>query len=96
MNEINIDKLSETNLVRFDSMTDEMIDTSDIPPLTEEFFKKATWRMPVKTVEVTIEIEPDILAWFKAQGEDYQQRLAAALRLYAEAHKSFAKESAAQ
>ncbi|MCB0189691.1 MAG: BrnA antitoxin family protein [Caldilineaceae bacterium] len=79
-------------MARFDAMTDEMIDTSEIPALSDEFFEKATWRMPEPPVVVTIEIEPDILAWFKAQGEDYQERLAAALRLYVEAHKSFVKE----
>ena len=92
MNGNNMNKPSETNLARFDNMTDDMIDTSDIPPLSAEFFEKATWRMPQVPVTVTIEIEPDIFAWFKAQGGDYQQRLAAALRLYAEAHKSFVKE----
>ena len=93
MNREDIDKPSETNLARFDAMSDDMIDTSEIPPLTDEFFEKATWRMPDPPVEVTIEVEPDILAWFKAQGENYQDRLAAALRLYVEAHRSFAKEN---
>jgi len=27
-------------------MTDDMIDTSEIPPLTKEFFATAKWRMP--------------------------------------------------
>ena len=30
--------MTETNLEELDALTDEMIDTSDIPPLTEEFF----------------------------------------------------------
>ncbi|MEM7133477.1 MAG: BrnA antitoxin family protein [Chloroflexota bacterium] len=94
MNENDMKKHMATNLDRFDEMTDEMIDTSDIPPLTDDFFEKATWRMPDTPVEVTIKIEPDVLAWFKAQGEDYQQRLSAALRLYADAHRSFVRESA--
>ena len=37
---------SRTNWVRIDAMTDNDIDTSDIPPLTEEFFTKAKLRMP--------------------------------------------------
>ena len=93
MNGNDINKPMATNLDRFDAMTDDMIDTSDISPLSDEFFEKATWRMPAPPVEVTIEIEPDILAWFKSQGADYQQRVSAALRIYAEAHKSFVKES---
>jgi uncharacterized protein (DUF4415 family) len=79
-------------LARFDAMTDDMIDTSEIPPLSAEFFEQATWRMPQAPVTVTIQIEPDILDWYKAQGDDYQLRLTAALRLYAQAHKSFVRE----
>jgi hypothetical protein len=37
---------SKTNLSRIDAMTDDDIDTSDIPPLTDEFFSKAKLRMP--------------------------------------------------
>jgi hypothetical protein len=39
-------KNTKTNLDRFDAMTDDMIDTSDIPALTEEFFASAKWRTP--------------------------------------------------
>ncbi len=31
----------KTNLDRFDALADDMIDTSDIPPLTETFFASA-------------------------------------------------------
>ena len=92
MNGNSMNKPSETNLALFDAMTDDMIDTSEIPPLLAEFFEQATWRMPQTPVSVTIQIEPDIFAWFQAQGDDYQHRLAAALRLYAQAHQSFVKE----
>ena len=93
MSKNNTSKPTETDLARFDSMTDDMIDTSDIPPLSDEFFQQATWRMPAPTAEVTVAIEPDVLAWFKTQ-ENYQQRLTAALRLYAEAHRSMVEEYA--
>jgi len=48
-------KPPKTNLKRLDAMTDDMIDTSDIPPLTEQFFKTAKWRMPLPKVKVTVE-----------------------------------------
>ncbi len=97
MSENDMTKRSKTDLAHFDAMADEEIDTSEIPPLTAEFFEKATWRMPSQpanpTVEkITIEIEPDTLDWFKAQGDDYQQRLAAAIRLYAAAHREIERE----
>lgn len=37
---------SETNWPRVEAMTDDEIDTSDIPPLSEDFFNRATVRMP--------------------------------------------------
>jgi uncharacterized protein (DUF4415 family) len=69
-------------------MSDEDIDTSDIPPLTDDFFKRAKLRKPRQAVPVTVQIDPEVLAWFKAQGEDYERRMSAALRIYAEAHQS--------
>ena len=82
-----MNKNTKTNLDRFDAMTDDMIDTSDIPPLTEEFFASAKWRMPKNKVKVAVEIEPEVAQWFEAQGERNQEFLAAALRIYAQAHK---------
>jgi len=78
-------------LERFDAMTDEIIDTSDIPPLTEDFFATAKWRMPKPKVKVTVEVEPEVIEWFKAQGKNYRRYLAAALRIYAQAHQTFKK-----
>jgi uncharacterized protein (DUF4415 family) len=68
-------------------MADEEIDTSDIPPLDEAFFTDARLRMPGKKVSITLDVDEDVLAWFKAQGEDFQNRVNAALKIYAEAHK---------
>ena len=78
---------SKSALGRFDAMSDEMIDTSDIPPLTDKFFESAKWRMPKNKVKVVVELGPDVARWYKAQGERYQEFLAAALRAYAEKHK---------
>jgi uncharacterized protein (DUF4415 family) len=62
---------------------DSEIDYSDIPPLTEEFWKNAVrnpFYKPVKK-QVTVRIDADILAWLRQQGsEGYQSRLNATLR----------------
>lgn len=89
---------SRTNWERLDSLSDEEIDTSDIPPLTDEDFALSTWRFPassrsatsdpVHAVMIEVAVDEDILAWFQSQGQDYQQRIRAALRLYAEAHQA--------
>jgi len=86
MNGLNMNEPSQTDWARIEAMTDEQIDTSDIPPLTEAFFAKAKVRMPLVTL--TIQMEPTMLEWYKMQGEDYQQRMLAALRIYMEAHKA--------
>jgi uncharacterized protein (DUF4415 family) len=58
------------------------IDTSDIPPLTEEFWKNAVRNplyRPVKT-STTVRLDSDVLAWLKGQGKGYQTRINAILR----------------
>jgi uncharacterized protein (DUF4415 family) len=72
-------------------MSDEDIDTSDIPPLTDEFFAKAKLRMPDSSpATVAVHIDAETLAWFQSKGEDAEQHMAAALRIYAEAQKNAA------
>jgi uncharacterized protein (DUF4415 family) len=91
MKENYMNKPTKTNLEHFDAMTDDEIDMSEIPLLTEAFFSTAKWRMPKPKVAVTVEVEPEVMEWFKAQGENYQRYLAAALRIYAEAHQTVKK-----
>ncbi|MDQ1523720.1 MAG: hypothetical protein QOG00_1838 [Pyrinomonadaceae bacterium] len=86
MSASDLKKPSETNWTHVDALTDEEIDTSDIPPLDEAFFADAKLRVPEK-VSITVNIDADVLEWFRAQGGEYQQRINAALRIYAEAHK---------
>jgi uncharacterized protein (DUF4415 family) len=70
-------------------MSDEDIDTSDIQPLTDEFFSKAKLRMPSSSLPtVAIRVDAETLAWFQSKGEEAEQHMAAALRIYAEAQKN--------
>jgi hypothetical protein len=43
--------------------------TSDIPPLTDEFFTKLKLQMPKSSVKITPQVDPEIFAWFQSQGE---------------------------
>lgn len=86
MNEQLMKNSLESNWARVDALRDEEIDTSDIPPLTEAFFRRARVRMPKQ--RVTVQIDRDLLKWFQSQGKDYEQRINAALRLYVEVHKA--------
>ncbi|MCI0525365.1 MAG: BrnA antitoxin family protein [Acidobacteria bacterium] len=81
-------KQSKTNLAQIDAMKDEEVDTSDIPPLTKEFFKKATLRLPTRKETITIRVDADVLSWFKRQGKGYQSRMNAVLKMFVEAQKA--------
>lgn len=87
MNAKNLKKQSKTDWARIDRMTDEEIDTSDNPPLDDDFFARAEWRMPEKKRAVTLSVDSEVLKWFEGQGADFQQRINAALKIYAEAHQ---------
>ena len=64
------------------AMPDSSIDTSDIPPLTDAFWKNAVrnpFYKPTKTA-TTVRIDSDVLNWLRAQGKGYQSRINAILR----------------
>ncbi len=92
MSELDMDNSSETNWEMIDALTDETIDRSELPPLDDSFFDRASWRMPEGQAIVTVPIDDDLLAWFQAQGSESEQRMIAALRIYAEAHKDAARQ----
>ena len=79
---------SETNWERIDQLTDEEIDTSDIPPLDDKFFANAELRLRKGKVPVVMSLDADVFQWFKSQGAEYQNLMNTALRIYAEEHKT--------
>jgi uncharacterized protein (DUF4415 family) len=87
MNGSSMNKPSQTDWERIDKLTDEEIDTSDIPALDDSFFAKASLRMPQTRVSVTVHVDADLLEWSKAQGEEFESVINAALRVYVERHK---------
>jgi uncharacterized protein (DUF4415 family) len=87
-------RLSQTDWARVDALTDDEIDLSEVPELDESFFANAVLRMPRSPIAVTLHVDPEVLTWFKAQGEAYEDRVNAALRIYAEAHEAYTHTSA--
>ena len=53
-------KTSGTDWERLNAMSDEDIDTSDIPELDDNFFQQAELHLPVKK-PVTIRLDADVL-----------------------------------
>jgi uncharacterized protein (DUF4415 family) len=63
-------------------MSDDEIDTSDIPPLDDKFWKNAVrnpFYKPTKK-STTVRLDSDVLHWLKQQGRGYQSRINAILR----------------
>ena len=61
---------------------DREIDYSDIPPLTDAFWKNAVRNplyKPTKQI-TTVRVDSDVLLWLKGQGKGYQTRINAILR----------------
>lgn len=76
----NSKNISRTDWAALAAMSDDDIDYSDIPPLTEEFFKNATLRIPASQAHNWVELEPDIIKWFQSQGADYKALINAVLQ----------------
>jgi uncharacterized protein (DUF4415 family) len=61
---------------------DSEIDLSDIPELTERFWRNAIrnpFYRPVKK-QLTLRLDADVIAWLRRQGKGYQTRANALLR----------------
>jgi uncharacterized protein (DUF4415 family) len=84
MNDKDLKNTSRTNWAALEAMEDENIDYSDIPPLTDEFFERATLRIPVKQAHRLVQIDPDVLEWFQSQGGEHRVLINSVLRRYIE------------
>ena len=82
-----ISKQQAEELAKLAAMPDEAIDTSDIPEITDwsqavvgKFYR------PIKK-SISLRIDADVLAWFKAQPGKYQTKMNKILREYMETHR---------
>src|SRR5438876_11621608 len=74
---------SRTDWARVDAMRDEDIDFSDQPELTEEWFRQAV-RWPPRKKQITLRLDPEVLAFFHKRGRGYQTAINAVLRHFVE------------
>ncbi len=86
-------QVSKTDWKRVDKLRDEDIDYSDIPPTSPELFAKAAVKEGGVNVRepkqaISLRVDRDTLAWFKAQGEGYQTHINAVLEAYVAAQKA--------
>lgn len=100
MSKSTISKKSQTDWERLEALQDQDIDLSEIPELTPELFAEALVVHGLKDKEnktqLTIRVDRDVLAWFKAQGRGYQTRINSLLRAYMEANVNQNRSSGRQ
>jgi uncharacterized protein (DUF4415 family) len=74
----------KNNLTKLDAMTDDDIDYSDIPDMgdAEKVWARGLMKRAGEPFLPVIPIDPEVLAWFEAQGEEYPARINAVLRAY--------------
>ena len=76
-------RLSKTRLSEIESLPEDSIDTSEIAELDDDFWENAQRIVP----ENYLQIEHEILEWFKKQGQDYHDQINTVLRAYIETHR---------
>jgi len=81
-----------TDWKRVDRLTDADIDAAvatdadAAPVLDTEWFNDAELILPQPKQAISLRVDADVLAWYKAGGPGYLSRMNAILRQYAEAH----------
>ena len=84
MSRNDLNSTSRTNWAALESRSEENIDYSDIPPLTDGFFERATLHIPANQAQDLVQLDPDVKQWFQAQGEQYKTLINNVLRQYIE------------
>lgn len=60
----------------------------DNPPASAEWLAAARVVTPPEKQPVSLRLDADVLAWFRAQGDGYQTRMNAVLRAFYEHHRA--------
>lgn len=88
------DRIIAEDLARLDAMREEDIDTDDIPEVLDwSDAVRGKFYRPVKE-QVTLRIDADVIAWFKANEDKYQTAINAALREHIERQRQAKRELA--
>ncbi len=92
MKDVSTSRKSRTDVKRLKSLKDAaIVIDNDAPAWTPEQFARAIVRKGLVTVPnkslVSLRIDADVLAWFRARGRGYQSQMNALLRAYMKAHR---------
>jgi uncharacterized protein (DUF4415 family) len=82
LSDVRLSAKQKRELKKLARRLDSEIDFSDIPELTEKFWRNAVrnpFYRPVKK-QLTLRLDADVIAWLRRQGKGYQTRANALLR----------------
>jgi uncharacterized protein (DUF4415 family) len=89
----------QTDWKRVDKLTDEEIeaairDDPDAAPICDEqWFEKAQLVIPANLKHLWVQIDEDLMVWFRQQGEDWPAKINAALRDYVDGRRKGRKRA---
>ena len=92
MKRVSSSRKSATDLKRVVALKDsEIVIDEDAPAWTPEMFARALVKRgldaPSAKTLLSLRVDADVVAWFRAQGRGYQSRMNALLRAYMDAHR---------
>jgi len=80
--------MTDAELQALRDLKDEDIDYSDIPPQPSTGWRRVSDLIPAENKQqITLRLDADVIAFFRATGRRYQSRINAALREYVNAQK---------
>ena len=86
MKKSSISKKDGTDYERLDAMTDEDIDFSEIPPITEEMFARGVVRPGLSVThpreKFTVKLDRDLAKWYRDMGPSHAGVINFVLRRY--------------
>jgi uncharacterized protein (DUF4415 family) len=86
MKKSNTSKKDGTDYDRLDAMTDEDIDFSEIPPITDEMFARAVIQPPLSVThpreEFMMKLDRDLAKWYRDMGPGSSTIINFVLRRY--------------
>src|SRR5436309_1691564 len=81
----------QTDWARVDAMTEAQLERNIAADpdasIADPDWTRARLVMPQRKESVHMRIDPDVLAWFRQQGQGYLTRMNAVLRAYMDAHR---------
>ena len=86
MSKKDLKNISQTDWEALENMSDNDIDYSDISPLDDDFFANAVLRIPIEKSSNWLELDPQIINWFKAKDKDYKTTINSVLLSYIQEH----------